>query len=107
MDAKKKFGEALRVFWQEFWFPERFAMDGAPDQVGRNSAIMKEVRKQGIDFQVIKPERHNQNTSEGIIQEIWRKWFRVMFWKKVLKEFWDYGIWFSNVPTWGHIEWMV
>ena len=54
-------------------------MDGAPDQVGRNSAFMKEVQKQGIDFQVIKPERHNQNTSEGIIQEIWRKWFRVMF----------------------------
>ena len=25
------------------------------------------MRKQGIDFQVIKPERHNQNPAEGII----------------------------------------
>ena len=42
-------------------------MDGAPDQVGQISVFMKEVRKEGIDFQVIKPERHNQNPAEGII----------------------------------------
>ena len=42
-------------------------MDGAPDQEGQNSAFMKEMQKQGIDFQVIKPERHNQNPTEGII----------------------------------------
>ena len=48
---------------------------------------MKEVQKQVIDFQVIKPDRHNQNPAEGIIQEIRRKWFRIMFRKKVPKEF--------------------
>ena len=42
-------------------------MDGSQDQVGRKSAFMKEVRKQGIDFQVIEPEQHNQNPAEGII----------------------------------------
>ena len=62
-------------------------MDGAPDQVGQNSSFMKEVRKQGIDFQVIKPEFHSQNHAAGIIREIRRKWFRVMFRKKVPKEF--------------------
>ena len=61
MDKKKKVGEALCVFFQEFGVPERLTMDGAQDQVGQNSAFMKEVRKQGIDFQVIEPERHNQN----------------------------------------------
>ena len=40
---------------------------------------MKEVQKQGIDFQVIKPERHNQNPSEGINREIQRKCFRITF----------------------------
>ena len=50
-------------------------MDGAPDQVGRNAAFMIEVQKQIIDFQVIEPERHNQNPSEGIIRNIHGKWF--------------------------------
>ena len=34
MDTKKKVGEALCVFCQEFGVPERLTMDGAPDQVG-------------------------------------------------------------------------
>ena len=34
MDTKKKIGEALRVFFQEFGVPERLTMDRAPDQVG-------------------------------------------------------------------------
>ena len=75
MDTKKKVGQALRVFCQEFGVSERLTMDGAPDQVGRNSAFMKEVQKQEIDFQVIEPECHNQNSAEGIIREIRRKWF--------------------------------
>ena len=67
-DTKKKVGEALRFFCPEFGFTERLTIDGAPDQVGRNSAFMKEVQKQRFYFQVIKPERHNQNTSEVIIR---------------------------------------
>ena len=43
MDIKKKVVEALFVLCQEFGVPERLAMDGAPDQVGRKSAFMKEV----------------------------------------------------------------
>ena len=50
MDTKKKVGEALRVFCQEFGVPERLTMDGAPYQLGQISAFMKKVRKQGIDF---------------------------------------------------------
>ena len=53
---------------------------------------MEKVRKQRIYFQVIEPERYNQNPAEGIIREIRRKWFRIMFRKKVPKEFWDYGM---------------
>ena len=53
---------------------------------------MKEVQKQGIDFQVIEPERHNQNLDEGIIQDIWRKWFQIMFQNKVPKQFCYYGM---------------
>ena len=73
MDTKKKVGEALRVFCQEFAVSERLTMDVAPYQVGRNPAFMKEVQKQGINFQVIEPERHNQNHAEGIIRDIRNK----------------------------------
>ena len=55
MDTKKKVGEALCIFCQEFGVPERLTVDVAPDQVGQNSAFMTEVKKQGIDFQVIEP----------------------------------------------------
>ena len=80
-------------------------MDGASYQVVRKSAFMKEVRKQGIDFQVIEPERHNQNPAEGIIQEIRRKWFRVMFHKKVPKEFLDYGMkWVCEIHQRTHMR---
>ena len=48
MDTKKKVGEALRVFCQEFAVSERLTMDVAPYQVGRNSALMKELQKRGI-----------------------------------------------------------
>ena len=56
MDTKKKVGEALCVFCQEFGVPEHLTMDGAPYQVGQKPAFIKEVQIQGIDFQVIKPE---------------------------------------------------
>ena len=80
-------------------------MDGAPDQVGQNSAIMKKVQRQGIDLQVIRPELHNQNPTEGIIREILRKWFRVMFRKKEPKEFWDYGMrWVCEIQQPNHVR---
>ena len=80
-------------------------MDGATYQVGQNLVFMKEVRKQGINFQVIEPERHNQNPAEGIIQEIQLKCFRVMFRKKVPKEFWDCGIrWVCEIQQRTHMR---
>ena len=105
MDTKKKVGEALRVFCQEFGVPEHLTMDGAPDQVGRNSASMTELRKQGINFQVIEPERHIKNPAEGIIREIWRKWFQIMFRKKVPKYFWEYGMrWVCEIQQRTHMR---
>ena len=92
MDRKGKSGEALRVFCQEFGVPERLTMGGAKEQIGSNSEFMHQIRKNGIEFHIIDLERHNQNLAEGVIREIRRKWFRVMFRKKVPKNFWDYGM---------------
>ena len=73
MDRKVKAGEALRVFCQEFGVPARLAMDGVKEQIISNSEFMNQIQKNGIDFHVIEPERHNQNLAEGVIREIRRK----------------------------------
>ena len=105
MDTKNKVGEALRVFYQEFGVPEPLTMDGAPDQVGQNSELMKEVQKQRIYFQVLEPELHNQNPPKGIIREIRQKWFRIMFRKKAPKYFWDYGmLWVCEIQQHTHMR---
>ena len=70
MDRKLKAGEALRVFCHEFGVPEQLTMDSAKKQIGSNSEFMHQIRKNGIDFHVIEPERHNQNPAEGVIRDI-------------------------------------
>ena len=92
MDRKGKAGEALRVFCQEFGVPERLTMDDVKEQIGSNSEFMHQIRKNGINFHVIDPKCHNKNPADGVIRDIRRKWFRVMFRKEVPKKFWDYGM---------------
>ena len=80
-------------------------MDSTKEKIGSNSELMHQIRKNGIDFHVIEPERHNQNPEEGVIREIRRKWFRVMFRKKVSKKFWDYGMrWVCEIQQRTHLR---
>ena len=66
---------------------------------------MHQIWKNGIDFHVIERERQNQNPAEGVIIEIRRKWFRVMFRKKVPKNFWDYGMqWVCEIQQRTHLR---
>ena len=55
MDTKRKAGNALRTFCQEFGVPDRLTCDGSKEQ-------MQQVRKNHIDLHVIEPERHNQKS---------------------------------------------
>ena len=48
IDTKKKFGEALCVFFQGVGVTERLTMDEAPYQIGWNSAFMKEVQNKEL-----------------------------------------------------------
>ena len=92
MDSKKKAGEALRLFCQEFGVPDRLTFDGSKEQTCKGTEFMKQVRKNNIDHHVIEPERHNQNAAEGVIREVRRKWFRTMIRNHVPRRFWDYGM---------------
>ena len=72
MDSKSKTGDALRMFCQEFGVPEKLTFDGSREQTGKGTTFMKEVRKQGIDYNSSEPLLHNQNPYEGLIREIRR-----------------------------------
>ena len=92
MDTKRKAGDALRTFCQEFGVPDKLAFDGSKEQWQRKTEFMKQIRKSDIDFHVIEPDRHNQNPCEGVIREVRRKWFRTMIRKRVPRRLWDYGM---------------
>ena len=66
--------------------------DGAPEQVGDNTLFMEQVKKNGIDWHISAPGCPNQNSAEGVIPELRKKWFRLLTRKKVPKRVWDYGL---------------
>ena len=92
MDAKSMAGDALKEFITDFGVPARIVMDGAAEQTGRKTTFMQQVKKHHIDLNLNKPERYNQSQVEGVIQEIRKKWFRVMMKRSVPKRLWDYGL---------------
>ena len=53
---------------------------------------MKVIREYEIIPHVIEPGRHNQNRIEGVIQELRKKWYRIMIKRKAPQRLWDYGL---------------
>ena len=91
MDSKAKAGDALRVFCNEFGVPDRLIIDGSSEQTGKRAEFMKQVCKNNIQLKLIEPQHHNQSPAEGIVREIRRRWYRIMFRKQVPHRLWDYG----------------
>ena len=103
MDSKKKAGNALRLFCQEFGVPERLTFDGSKEQTKKGTEFMKQIRTHDIDYHISEPGMHNQNPVEGVIREIRRKWYRIMIRNKVPQEFWDYGCrWVTEISSLTH-----
>ena len=92
MDSKSKAGDSLRAFCREFGIPEKLRHDGAPEMVGRKTEFQRTIRKYGIQTHVSEAGLHNQSPAEGVVREVRRKWFRVVFKKRVPVKFWDYGM---------------
>ena len=103
MDSKKKAGNALRLFCQEFGVPERLTFDGSKEQSKAGTEFMKQVRTHNIDYHISEPDLHNQNPVEGVIGELRRKWYRIMIRKRIPKQLWDYGLkWVSETSSLTH-----
>ena len=45
MDTKRKAGDALRIFCQEFGVPDKLTFDGSKEQGQRKTQFMKKIRK--------------------------------------------------------------
>ena len=92
MEHKSSAGQALKQFISDFGIPDKLVCDGASEQVGKQTEFQSTVQKHAIDLHVPEPHRHNQSKVEGVVQEIRKRWFRIMLKKKVPKRLWDYGI---------------
>lgn len=92
MDTKSKAGDALRAFCAEYGVPERLVHDGAKEMTGKKTDFQHQVKKHNILTRVSEADLHNQSLAEGVVREVKRKWYRVMFRKRVPKALWDYGM---------------
>ena len=64
---------------------------------------MKQIRTHNVDYHVSEPGQHNQNSVEGVIRELHRKWYRIMIRKRIPRELWNYGLrWVSETMSLMH-----
>jgi hypothetical protein len=73
MDSKAKAGDTLRIFCQEYGVPERLVHDG------KKTEFQSQVSKHDIITRCSEPNLRNQSPAKGVVREVRRKWFRVMF----------------------------
>ena len=105
MDSKSKAGDSLRVFCNEFGAPEKLRHDGAKEMVGKRTEFQNVVKKHDIRTHVSEPGLHNQSPAEGVVREIKKRWYRVMFKKKVPPSLWDYGLrWVCETMSRTHLR---
>ena len=103
MHPKKKAGDALRLFFQEFGVPERLTFDGSKEQSKPGTEFMKHIRTHSIDYHISEADLHNQNQAEGAIRELRCKWYCTIIRRRVPREMWDYGIiWVSETTSLTH-----
>jgi hypothetical protein len=105
MDSKKKAGDSLRVFCNEFGVPEVLRHDGAKEMTKKKTEFRNQCRKYNIQTHVSEPDLHNQSPAEGVVREVRKKWYRVMFKKRVPRIYWDYGMrWVCETMSRTHLR---
>ena len=68
MDSKKKAGDAIRLFFQEFGVPERLTFEGSKENSKPGTEFMKQTRTHIIDYHISELDLHNKNQAEGVIR---------------------------------------
>ena len=70
MNSKRKAGDALRLFFQEFGVSEQLIFDSSKEQYGKGIQFMKQIQCHNIDYHILEPDLHNKNLVEGVIGEL-------------------------------------
>ena len=92
MRSKSLAGSKLTEFAQQIGIPNDLTMDGAKEQTGYNSSMMKEIRRLKIKWHTTEPYSPWQNKAENTIGIIKSKYHNRMVRRKVPKAFWDFGV---------------
>ena len=91
MSSKAKAGKALGSFINDYGVMTELVSDGGGEQVGHRTQFQDYVDKFDIRHTLTEPGRSNQNRAEGVVNELRKRWFRVMVRKRVPRRLWDYG----------------
>jgi hypothetical protein len=99
-DTESKSGEALRTFCKTFGVPSHLRFDGAKTMNDPGTMFQKIVRSEGITCHTSEAHMHNQSPAEGVVREVKRRWWRIMFKTRCPKVFWDFGFkWCANIMS--------
>ncbi len=92
MKSKSKAGDQLIELTHDVGIPNELIMDGAREQTGANTTMMKEIRRLKIKWHTTEPHSPWQNKAENAIGIIKSKHHNRMVRRKVPKIFWDFGV---------------
>jgi len=80
--------------------PDVVVVDGAQEQVGRNTEFNRTCKFYKIQQHQTKPYTPKQNRAEAAISEVKKRWRNKMRAKSVPKRLWDYGlVWVSEITN--------
>ena len=98
MRSKAQAGQMLTAFTQDVGIPNELVMDGASEQTGPNTEMVKEIRRKQIKVHITEPYSPWQNKAENAIGIIKSKHNNRMIKRSVPKVFWDFGlVWESEI----------
>ena len=90
--SKSQAHEPLDTFVRDYGAMDLLISDGAAEQVGKHTKFQAILRKYNITHKASERDRSNQNPAEGVIREIRRKWYRLLFKTNCPSRLWNYGI---------------
>ena len=91
MKSKSEAGCALQHFQEDVGTPRVLVVDGSQEQTGKKSEFFERTRKSNVVLRTTEPYTPRQNSSEGVIGRLKKKWRTRMLKSHVPTRLWDYG----------------
>jgi len=99
-DLQVRGQDALSKFVEIVGIPYVVVVDGAQEQVGRNTEFSRTCKFYKVQQHQTEPYTPKQNRAEATIGEVKKRWRNKMHSKNVPKQLWDYGlVWVSEITN--------